>query len=86
LTRGKSSKDEGRWLWIPPAFIVAGVAAFAINQARPEEKHPNRRCPACGEVWFAEEVALRFDELLTGMLATELVAIRSYSEAAPTAA
>jgi hypothetical protein len=47
---------------------------------------PVSECPACGEVWFAEEVALRLDELLTGMLATELVAIRSYSEAAPTAA
>ena len=47
---------------------------------------PVSECPACGEVWFAEEVALRLDELLTRMLATELVAIRSYSEAAPTAA
>ena len=47
---------------------------------------PVSECPACGEVWFAEEVALRLDELLTGMLATELVAIRPYSEAAPTAA
>lgn len=47
---------------------------------------PVSECPACGEVWFAEEVALRLDELLTGMLATELVAIRTYSEAAPTAA
>jgi hypothetical protein len=40
---GKSSKDDGRWLWIPPTLIVVGVAAFAINQARPEEKHPNRQ-------------------------------------------
>jgi len=45
-----------------------------------------QRVPGLGEVWFAEEVALRLDELLTGMLATELVAIRPYSEAAPTAA
>lgn len=44
---------------------------------------PVSECPACGEVMFAEEVALRLDELLTGMRATELVAIRSYSEAAP---
>jgi YgiT-type zinc finger domain-containing protein len=42
---------------------------------------PVSECPACGEVWFAEEVAVRLDELLTGMLATEFVAIRSYREA-----
>jgi YgiT-type zinc finger domain-containing protein len=42
---------------------------------------PVSECPACGEVWFAEEVTQRLDELLTGMLATDLVAIRSYSEA-----
>ena len=47
---------------------------------------PVCECPACGEVWFAEEVALRLDELLAGMLDTELVAIRPYGEAAPTAA
>lgn len=42
--------------------------------------------PGLWGAWCAEEVALRLDELLTGMLATELVAIRPYSEAAPTAA
>lgn len=47
---------------------------------------PVSECPACGEVWFAKEVALRLDELLTGMLTTELVAIRPYSDAAPAAA
>lgn len=47
---------------------------------------PVEECPACGEVWFAEQVALRLDELLTEMLATELVAVRPYTEAAPTAA
>lgn len=46
---------------------------------------PVSECLACGEFWFAEEVALRLDELLAGMLATEQVAIRPYSEA-PTAA
>lgn len=47
---------------------------------------PVEECPACGEAWFAEQVALRVDELLTEMLATELVAVRPYTEAASTAA
>lgn len=47
---------------------------------------PVEECPACGEVWFAEEVALRLDGLLTEMLAAELVAIRPYDEATPSAA
>jgi YgiT-type zinc finger domain-containing protein len=47
---------------------------------------PVEECPACGEVWFAEEVALRLDELLTEMLTTELVAVRPYTEATSTAA
>lgn len=47
---------------------------------------PVEECPACGEVWFAEEVALRLDGLLTEMLATELVAIRPFHEATPSAA
>jgi YgiT-type zinc finger domain-containing protein len=47
---------------------------------------PVEECPACGEVWFVEEVAIRLDELLREMLATELVAVRPYSEPASTAA
>ncbi len=47
---------------------------------------PVEECPACGEVWIAEDVALRLDELLTDMLATELVAVRPYTEASSTAA
>lgn len=47
---------------------------------------PVEECSACGEVWFVEEVAHRLDELLTEMLATELVAVRPYTEAASTAA
>ena len=47
---------------------------------------PVEECPACGEVWFPEQVALRLDELLSEMLATELVAVRPYTEAASTAA
>ncbi len=39
---------------------------------------PVEECPACGEVWFAEQVALRVDEPLTEMLTTELVAARPY--------
>lgn len=47
---------------------------------------PVEECPSCGEVWFAEDVALRLDELLTEMLSTELVAVRPFSESTPTAA
>ncbi len=47
---------------------------------------PVEECPACGEVWFDENVALTLDSLLTEMLATETIAIRPYPEAAHTAA
>ncbi len=47
---------------------------------------PVEECPACGEIWFDEEVALRLDALLTEMLATETVAIRPFPEVEPTAA
>lgn len=47
---------------------------------------PVEECPSCGEVWFAEEVALRLDEILTEMLATDFVVVRPYTEAASTAA
>lgn len=47
---------------------------------------PVEECPACGEVWFDEEVALRLDALLDEMLAAERVAIRPYPEVEPTAA
>jgi Zn-finger nucleic acid-binding protein len=47
---------------------------------------PVEECPACGETWFDEDVALTLDALLTEMLDTEFVAIRRYPDAAPTAA
>jgi YgiT-type zinc finger domain-containing protein len=47
---------------------------------------PVEECPACGEIWLAEPVALRLDALLTQMLATETVAVRPYLEVEPTAA
>ena len=47
---------------------------------------PVEECPSCGEVWFAEAVALRLDELLREMLSTEFVAVRPYSEPTSTAA
>ena len=47
---------------------------------------PVEECESCGEVWFAEDVALRLDELLTEMLSTELVAVRPYSQPTSTAA
>lgn len=47
---------------------------------------PVEECPACGEIWLAEPVALRLDALLTQMLATETVAVRPFLEVEPTAA
>lgn len=47
---------------------------------------PVEECPSCGEVWFAEEVVLRLDNLLTEMLSTELVAVRPFSETTHSAA
>ena len=47
---------------------------------------PVEECPACGEVWFDEQVALTLDALLTEMLDTETVAIRPFPAVAPTAA
>lgn len=47
---------------------------------------PVEECSACGEAWFAEDVALRLDALLREMLSTELVAVRPFSESTPTAA
>jgi YgiT-type zinc finger domain-containing protein len=47
---------------------------------------PVEECPACGEIWLDEAVALRLDALLTEMLATETVAVRPFPEAEPSAA
>lgn len=47
---------------------------------------PVEECPACGEVWLDEAVALRLDALLTEMLKAEVVAVRPFGEAEPTAA
>ena len=47
---------------------------------------PVEACPACGEVWFDEQVALTLDALLTEMLSTDTVAIRTYPQPTPTAA
>lgn len=47
---------------------------------------PVSECPACGDVWLEEGVALRLDQLLRAMLASELVAIRSWAEPSSTAA
>ena len=47
---------------------------------------PVEECPACGEIWLDELVALRLDELLTEILATETVAVRPFPEVEPTAA
>jgi YgiT-type zinc finger domain-containing protein len=47
---------------------------------------PVEECPACGEIWLDELVALRLDELLTEILATETVAVRPFPEVESTAA
>jgi len=47
---------------------------------------PVEECPACGEVWIDEAVALRLDSLLTEMLSTETVAVRPFPETEATAA
>lgn len=47
---------------------------------------PVSECPACGEVWLEEGVALRLDGLLRTMLASESVAIRPFGEPSSTAA
>jgi len=39
---------------------------------------PVEECPACGEVWIDEAVALRLDALLTEMLSTETVDVRPF--------
>lgn len=47
---------------------------------------PVEECPSCAEVWFAEDVPLRLDELLREMLSTELVAVWPFSQSTPSAA
>jgi YgiT-type zinc finger domain len=47
---------------------------------------PVEECPACGEVWIDEAVALRLDSLLTEMPSTETVAVRRFPETEATAA
>ena len=41
---------------------------------------PVTTCDACGETWLAADVAHTLDSQLSEMLATELVAIRAFSE------
>jgi YgiT-type zinc finger domain-containing protein len=47
---------------------------------------PVEECPACGEVWFPEEVAARLDEMLRVMLATDVLAVRPFEAPATDAA
>lgn len=46
---------------------------------------PVEECPACGEVWLDESVAIRLDSLLTEMLSTETVTVRPFPELAAAA-
>jgi YgiT-type zinc finger domain-containing protein len=47
---------------------------------------PVEECPAGGEVWLDESVALRLGALLTEMLETETVAVRPFTDVESTAA
>lgn len=47
---------------------------------------PVEECPACGEIWLDEPVALCLDGLLTEMLATETVAVCPFPGVESTAA
>lgn len=45
---------------------------------------PVTQCPSCGTVWYAEDVAIALDAMLTEMLDGDQFAVRSFaaSEAA----
>lgn len=47
---------------------------------------PVEECPSCGEIWFAEPVALRLDDILNDMLAHDVVAVRPFTPASASAA
>lgn len=47
---------------------------------------PVEQCPACGEVWLDEAVALRLDGLLSEMLRAETVAVRPFDDSGSAAA
>lgn len=41
---------------------------------------PVQACPACGEAFYAEEVAIALDAMLTQMLDQDLVGVRSFAD------
>lgn len=43
-------------------------------------------CPSCGMVWYAEEIAVELDAMLTEMLGHDTVSVRPFREPATTAA
>lgn len=43
-------------------------------------------CPSCGMVWYAEEIAVELDAMLTDMLEHDTVSVRPFREPATTAA
>lgn len=43
-------------------------------------------CPSCETVWYAEDVAIVLDAMLTSMLEQDTMAVRSFQGQAPTAA
>ncbi len=47
---------------------------------------PVTECESCGDVWLDEDVALAVDAMLREMLGLDIVSVRAYPQAAPTAA
>ena len=47
---------------------------------------PIKVCPSCGLVWYAEDIAVALDAVLSAMLEQDTMAVRSFMTNAPTAA
>lgn len=47
---------------------------------------PVLACPACGEAFYTEEVAIALDAMLTRMLDEDTIAVRSFTANPPQAA
>lgn len=47
---------------------------------------PVTLCPSCGMVWYAEDIAVALDAMLSAMLEQDTMAVRSFLTDASTAA
>ncbi|MGB3412616.1 MAG: YgiT-type zinc finger protein [Microthrixaceae bacterium] len=47
---------------------------------------PATVCPSCGMVWYAEEIAVELDSMLTDMLDHDTMSVRPFREPATTTA